>query len=146
MIDAGAQAVAATHVFPVRVYYEDTDALGIVYYANYFKFAERARTEMLRELGFPRSGSDGTVSFTVRRCAADYIKPAHLDDALEVHTKILSVGGASVSADQTVKREGDDIARLEVRLACLGAEGRAARMPAALRQALSKFSERKGQR
>jgi acyl-CoA thioester hydrolase len=140
------KANSAAHVFPIRVYYEDTDAGGVVYYANYFKFAERARTEMLRELGFPRSGADGSVSFAVRRCAADYIKPAHLDDALEVHTKIRSVGGASVFADQTVKREGDEIARLEVRLACLGAGGRAARMPSALRQALSDFSEQKGQR
>ena len=73
------------HVFPVRVYYEDTDAGGIVYYANYLKFAERARTELLRIAGITHSDlmAESGVAFAVRHCAADFIKPARLDDPLD---------------------------------------------------------------
>src|SRR6266487_2207381 len=79
-------ASGMTHSMPLRVYYEDTDAAGIVYYANYLKFAERGRTEMMRALGFAHSSiraETGTV-FTVRRLSADYRSPARLDDALTV--------------------------------------------------------------
>src|SRR5262249_19258454 len=92
------------HVFPVRVYYEDTDAAGIVYYANYLKFAERARTEMLRAHGFEHGGIGAGLAFAVRSCAVDYLRPARLDDALEVRTRITRVGGASLEADQDICR------------------------------------------
>ena len=94
------------HVFTVRVYFEDTDAGGVVYYANYFKYAERARTEMMRELGVESSRlmqGDGIV-LAVRRCSAEYHKPARLDDQLAIRTRLLAVGGASLTAEQRVTR------------------------------------------
>ena len=128
------------HVFPLRVYYEDTDAGGVVYYANYLRFAERARTEYLRSVGTDNQtlmAEDG-IAFTVRQCAVDYMQPAYLDDALTVHTQFLEVGGASLRAEQTVKRDADDLARLLVRLACVGNDGKPKRMPKALRAAFAK--------
>ena len=127
------------HIFPLRVYYEDTDAGGIVYYANYLRFAERARTEYLRSVGADHQtllAEDG-VAFTVRQCSVDYMSPAFLDDPLEVHTRFLEVRGASLSAEQVVKRKTDELASLNVRLACVGDDGRPRRMPTALRSALS---------
>ena len=127
------------HIFPLRVYYEDTDAGGIVYYANYLRFAERARTEYLRSVGADHQtllAEDG-IAFTVRQCSVDYMSPAFLDDPLEVHTRFLEVRGASLRAEQVVKRKMDELARLTVRLACVGGDGLPRRMPAALRSALS---------
>lgn len=128
---------ALEHVFPLRVYYEDTDAAGIVYYANYLKFAERARTEMLRSRGFDHrrlDARDGVV-FAVRACSADYLLPARLDDALEVHTRVTHIGGATLEADQDIKREDAVLTRLKVRLACINQAGRPVRIPAAIRAA-----------
>ena len=127
------------HIFPLRVYYEDTDAGGIVYYANYLRFAERARTEYLRSVGADHQtllAEDG-IAFTVRQCSVDYMSPAFLDDPLEVHTRFLEVRGASLRAEQVVKRKTDELASLNVRLACVGDDGRPRRMPTAFRSALS---------
>lgn len=130
---------AGVHVLPLRVYYEDTDAAGIVYYANYLKFAERARTEMMRAAGTGhRERMDAAgVLWAVRRCNADYLSPARLDDAIEVRSWIVDVGAARLDLGQTVRRDGIDLARLSLRLACIDrVHGRAARLPAALRAAL----------
>ena len=127
------------HIFPLRVYYEDTDAGGIVCYANYLRFAERARTEYLRSVGADHQtllAEDG-IAFAVRQCSVDYMSPAFLDDPLEVHTRFLEVRGASLLAEQVVKRKTDELASLNVRLACVGDDGRPRRMPTALRSALS---------
>jgi acyl-CoA thioester hydrolase len=129
---------AADHIFPLRVYYEDTDAAGIVYYANYLKFAERARTEFLRTLGGRHSAlrdQDG-VAFVVRSVAADYDHPARLDDEIAVRTRLTSVGGASMTMDQNVEREDHLLVKMSVRLGCVGVEGKPARIPAELRVAL----------
>src|SRR5438132_6793513 len=103
-----------THSMPLRVYYEDTDAAGIVYYANYLKFAERGRTEMMRTLGFAHSGirAETGIIFTVRRLAADYRSPARLDDALSVDTRILEIGGATLLLDQEISRDGSVLVAL----------------------------------
>jgi len=126
------------HVFPVRVYYEDTDAGGVVYYANYLKFAERAPTEMMHLLdaGYRDLIAERTVAFAVRRCEVDFLAPARLDDVLEVRTSVTEAGGASVTAAQVIRRGADEITRIRVRLACVDAAGRPARIPAALRTAL----------
>jgi len=127
------------HRLPVRVYYEDTDAAGIVYYANHLKFAERARTEMLRCLGLDhtRLREAYGLAFAVRRCAADYLGPARLDDLLEVETRIVGLGGASIDLVQEVRCAGRVIVRLEVRLALLGADLRPARLPGALHRIIA---------
>lgn len=131
------------HCWPIRVYYEDTDAGGIVYYANYLKFAERARTEMMRELGTSHSEMIETeeLSFAVSRCEVDYLKSARLDDLLEVRTRIVEVGGATLDALQVIRRNQDDVARLKVRLACVNRDGRARRIPASVRAALTRFQQ-----
>ena len=105
-----------THVYPVRVYYDDTDAAGIVYYANYLRMAERARTEMLRTLGAAPAeiAAAHDVNFAVRRCEIDFLRPARLDDLLDVETRLLELGGASVDAEQIVKRDGADLVRLRI--------------------------------
>lgn len=126
------------HVFPVRVYYEDTDSGGVVYYANYLRFAERARTEMLRAAGLDHVellNRDGVV-FAVRRCDAEFIKPAGLDDMLEVHTGNIELHGASLSMEQAVKRGGETLVHMKLRLACLTQSGRPARLPERVRRAL----------
>lgn len=132
------------HVLPMRIYYEDTDAAGIVYYANYLKFAERARTEMIRNLGFEhrRSVAEAGVAFAVRSCAAEYLLPARLDDEIAVHTRIDAVGGASLRATQrVVRRDGErnetELVELKIRLAVLDQAQRPARMPADLRAAVT---------
>lgn len=135
--------VAGTHVLPVRVYYEDTDAGGIVYYANYLKFAERARTEFLRDVcggHYARMLDDG-MGFVVRRCTVEYRRPARLDDLLEVRSRILDSGGARLSAEQVVRRGGDELVRMTIDLACIGPDGRPARMPGPLRAAIEGFRD-----
>ena len=130
-----------THRFALRVYYEDTDAAGIVYYANYLKFAERARTEMLRSVGFEQEKlrrTDGRV-FAVRRCSADYLAPARLDDELVVETRLVALGGASLAVEQVIRRGERALVRLALRLACLDPAGKPARLPSLLRMALAPF-------
>jgi acyl-CoA thioester hydrolase len=134
------EAAAQEHRFPLRVYYEDTDAAGIVYYANYLKFAERARTEMLRAIGVEhRSLRDETgVAFAVRRCDVEYMAPARLDDLLEVRTRITDLRGAAIEAEQVVTRGNDELARLKVMLVCVGPGGNATRIPKPVRQAFAR--------
>jgi acyl-CoA thioester hydrolase len=131
------------HRFHARVYYEDTDAVGIVYYANYLKFAERARTEILRDAGISQQkiAAEDRVVFPVRAVSVEYLLPAKLDDALTIESELLELGGASARARQTVKRAGDgaDLAVLEVRLACVGLDdGKPRRWPASVKAALAR--------
>ena len=134
---------SAEFVWPVRVYYEDTDAAGVVYYANYLKFMERARTEWLRTLGFDQSRlSDGAagVVFAVRSLNMEYIRPARFDDHLQVRTRIARSGRASLVFDQSIDRGVDDelLCRASVKVGCLDATAfRPAPMPEALRKELS---------
>ena len=127
-----------THSMPMRVYYEDTDAAGIVYYANYLKFAERGRTEMMRNLGFAHSAvaAEAGLVFTVRRCSADYRAAARLDDMLTVETRIAEIGGATLLLDQQIRRDGETIVAVDVLVACVGRDGRPRRLPPRLRAAL----------
>ena len=132
---------AKAHIFPVRVYYEDTDAGGIVYYANYLRFAERARTEMLRRLGIESSKlmAEAGVAFAVRRCAADFRRPARLDDTLEVQTRLIELGGASLELEQRIVQagSGSEVVDLVLTLACMTATGKPARIPPAIRRRLT---------
>ncbi|WP_448190532.1 tol-pal system-associated acyl-CoA thioesterase [Azospirillum sp. sgz301742] len=132
------------HRFPVRVYYEDTDAGNIVYHANYLRFIERARTEMLRLLGWDHTGllQDQGVSFAVRRCEIDFVAPARLDDTLEVETRIIDIGGASFAVEQIIRRDGKELARADVKVATLNRAGRPARLSAGVRAVLKDLQER----
>lgn len=108
-------------VWPVRVYWEDTDAGGVVYYANYLKFLERARSEWLRSLGFEQdelAARDG-VLFVVRRVEADYLRPARFNDMLAVSSRLLDVGRASLEMTQTILRGAERLLEARVRAACV---------------------------
>ena len=122
------------HRFDLRVYYEDTDLAGIVYYANYLKFIERARSEWVRGLGVDQAAmkADGLV-FAVRRVVAEYLRPAVYDDVLQVRTAVWAGTGARLQLQQGVWRGEEQVFDAEVTLVCLGAEGRAVRFPKALR-------------
>ena len=127
------------HHFPIRVYYEDTDAAGIVYYANYLKFAERARTEMMRDRGASHEQlrQEHGLTFVVKHCAADYRAPARLDDVLDVRTHIGKVAGASLSLRQPIYCNDRLLVSVDVRLALLNEAMRPARIPEALIAALT---------
>ncbi len=129
---------AGVHSMMLRVYYEDTDVGGLVYYANYLKFAERARTEWLRALGFGNSGlvESAGASWVVCRCEIDYLRPARLDDEVEVRTRVVALGGASADLEQIVLRGAVDLARLLLRLAFVTPAGKPRRLPATLRAAM----------
>ena len=138
-MSAAVGGAGLTHTMPLRVYYEDTDAAGIVYYANYLKFAERGRTEMMRALGFAHSGiaAETGIVFTVRQVSVDFRLPARLDDRLSVETRIVEIGGARLLLDQRVCRDGTILAALDIVVACVGRDGRPRRIPPALRAALA---------
>ncbi|HVE51011.1 MAG TPA: tol-pal system-associated acyl-CoA thioesterase [Casimicrobiaceae bacterium] len=110
-----------TFTFPVRVYYEDTDAAGVVYYANYLRFLERARTEWLASLGHSIAQLERThgIVFVVRRVEIDFKIPARLDDRLDVTVTIDTLGRASLTLLQDVRRVDDILARARVMLACV---------------------------
>ena len=117
---------------PLRVYIEDTDAGGIVYYVNYLKFIERARTEFMRSLGLGRDAIfNRELMFVVRRVDAEYRAPARLDDALEATARLVRVGGASLALEQDVRRAEERLMEARVDLACVDpASLRPRRMPA----------------
>jgi len=130
-------------LYPVRVYYEDTDAAGLVYYANYFKFVERARTEMLRRLGFgqERLRAESGLVFLVRRSTADFLLPARLDDDLVVVSRLAGLGAATLDLDQEVRRGETALVRLAFQIAAVGPSGRPQRLPPPLRAALLSLNE-----
>lgn len=130
---------ARQFVLPIRVYYEDTDAAGVVYYANYFKFCERARTEWLRTQGFANGAllAERNLAFVVKHVTGDYRASAVLDDALEVVSRLDKLGGASIAFHQTVSR-GEEIlfdARIVVACVDMGAR-RACQIPAEVKRQL----------
>ena len=132
----------AGHRFAIRVYYEDTDAGGVVYHANYLGFAERARTEALRDLGVPHAQMqrEHGLIFMVRRVKLDYLAPARLDDSLSVLTTVTAVRGATVELRQQILLEDRLLVNAELQLACVQAEvGRPGRIPARWRDALAQL-------
>ena len=127
------------HSFQLRVYYEDTDLAGIVYYANYLKFIERARSEWVRGLGIDQAQlreKQGLV-FAVRRVEAEYLRPAVFDDLLTVQTTLADHSGARLVLDQAVLRGVETLFTARVTLVCLTAAGTPTRFPTALRAALT---------
>ncbi|MGJ8586004.1 MAG: tol-pal system-associated acyl-CoA thioesterase [Marinosulfonomonas sp.] len=127
---------SAHHRFPVRVYYEDTDLAGIVYYANYLKFIERARTEFVRGLGIDQTELKDQLGlvFAVRRVEADYLRPGKFDDVLTVATTVAEVTGARIVLRQDVLREDALLFSAVVTLVAIGMDGGAKRLPADIRR------------
>jgi acyl-CoA thioester hydrolase len=127
------------HQFRTRVYYEDTDLAGIVYYANYLKFIERARTEWVESLGVDQMVVKARLGivFAVRRVEADFLRPAKFGDELVVQTVLRQLGGARLVLEQTVLRGQERLFAALVTLVCLTDDGHAARLPAELRAQLA---------
>lgn len=131
-----------SHAFALRVYYEDTDLAGIVYYANYLKFIERARTEWVRGLGVDqRALKAAGLVFAVRRVEADYLRPARFDDELVVQTVVTSVTGARIVLQQDITRGPERLFAAQVVLVCLLDSGQPARLPAELRRVLDRAAQ-----
>ncbi len=132
------------HQHKIRVYYEDTDAGGVVYHAGYLRFAERARTEALRDLGVPHAELvtlHGLI-FMVRRAKLDYLAPSRLDDSLTIATRLVSLHAASVVLRQTAMRDGSVICDAELTLVCVRQDNvRPARIPPRWRAALAELME-----
>lgn len=129
------------HIWPVRVYFEDTDAGGVVYHANYLKFTERARTEMLRSLEADHAAMirDEQIMFVVKQCTLEYHKPAKLDDALAVHTSVKQIGNASLTLQQNVYRDDLLLTTTEVVLVSVNAAWQACRIPASIRSKMETY-------
>jgi len=122
------------HRFTCRIYYEDTDFAGIVYYANYLKFIERARSEYVRELGLDQTATkrDTGVVFAVRRVEADYLSPARFDDVIEVRTAPIKASAAQIVLDQSIWLDDRALFQSQVTLVALKPNGRPTRLPKVL--------------
>jgi len=131
-----------THQITARIYYEDTDAGGVVYHANHLKFAERARTELLRFLGFENKSIFDLhgVIFVVRRIEADYIRPGRLDDLLTIKTTIAEVKKTSVLMKQTIFRHEEKIFDMNIALVCIdGDKHKPTALPADVKTAFERY-------
>jgi acyl-CoA thioester hydrolase len=129
--------MTAAHTLPVRVYWEDTDASGLVYHTSYVRFMERGRTELLRSLGLDQrpllEGAAGAPTFfVVRAMQLDFMRPAVMDDLLSVETRVLELGGASLTLDQRVLRGEEKLVTATVKVVCVES-GRAKRLPSDVR-------------
>ena len=128
------------HIMPIRIYYEDTDAGGVVYHARYVSFCERARSDCLRLLGIHQSCFDN-INFVVRRMVCDFLKPARLDDLLEVHTRFLEMAGARVEIGQEVMLNGNTVFKADVTVALVDARGRPKRLPESMAERFRRMPE-----
>ena len=124
--------IGQTHIYPLRVYYEDTDQQGIVFYANYLKYFERGRTEFLRHLGTPPGEIEQIYDrlFVVARADVSYHIPAKLDDILQVHTRLEQLGRVKLLMDQRLMRGDNLIAKGELTIAIIDRAGRPSALPA----------------
>jgi acyl-CoA thioester hydrolase len=142
--DLAGRIEGETHVLPIRVYFEDTDFAGLVYHANYLKFCERGRSDFIRLLGInhqslanPKEGE--AAVFVVRHIEIDYLKPARLDDVLEVVTRCAEMGGASLALTQEVRRDGVVLVRARVTVVLVSGSGKPQRLGQLVRGALERF-------
>ena len=129
-------------VFPVRVYYEDTDFSGVVYHANYLRFMERGRSEFLRAADLRHEGllkADEPLAWVVRRMSLDFAKPARVDEALSVRTTPIDVTGARMVLRQEIRRDADTLVSAEVEVCVITLSGKPRRIPPAVRAKLETF-------
>ena len=126
--DLAGRIAGGVHMLPIRVYYEDTDFSGAVYHANYLKFCERARSDCLRLLGIHHSELHGTASFVVRRMVCDFLKPALIDNLLEVQTRFVEFAGARMELSQWVMRAHEKLFEAKVTVALVDGKGKPKRL------------------
>jgi acyl-CoA thioester hydrolase len=142
LLPTGGELRGRLHVLPVRVYYEDTDAAGVVYHSNYLRFCERGRTEMLRAIGIElgQVQAEDKLVFVVHKGEIAWRRPARLDDALTVETALTKMGRATVSLRQVIRRGPEDIVQFTVDVACMDiASSKATPVPAHLRSKFEAF-------
>ncbi|HUO93490.1 MAG TPA: YbgC/FadM family acyl-CoA thioesterase [Rhizomicrobium sp.] len=128
-----------THILPVRIYYEDTDLSGVVYHANYLRYMERGRSEYFRAAGITRLAmleAEEPAAWTLRKAALEYLKPARVDDLIEVHTVCTAVTGARMTANQKIYAQGALLTRGEVEACIITLSGRPRRIPLEMRHIL----------
>ena len=141
--DLAGRIAGRTHVLPVRVYFEDTDFSGLAYHGSYVRWCERGRSDWLRLLNVHHNeliGGSDPAAFVVRRLTIDYLKPARIDEALEVVTSLASLTAATLALNQDVRRDGTVLAKAAVLVVLLNSKGRPVRLPAQLRAAISTTS------
>ena len=132
------------HTTDIRVYYEDTDACGIVYHANFVNFAERARCELLRHVGHPASQVEEEfgIMFIIKHIDVNYIAPAKLDDALQVATSVAEMNNSSFKMRQNIRKDGADICKIMITVVCVDMEKvKPVRLPDILRNAFAPYLE-----
>jgi len=128
------------HILPIRIYYEDTDLSGIVYHANYLRFMERGRSEFFRSAGITRLAmldDAEPTAWTLRKVALEYLRPARIDDLIEVHTTLTGLSGARMSADQKIYHEGQMLTRGTVEACIITLSGKPRRIPEEFREKLA---------
>lgn len=135
---AGRLTGEGAHVVAVRVYYEDTDAGGVVYHTNYLKYCERGRTDFLRLLGIHQS-QFSDMGFVVRRAHCEFLKPARLDDVLEVETRLADSGGVRVLLAQRITRDGATLFSADITAVLVDGQGRPRRLPEGLRACFARL-------
>lgn len=133
------------HILPIRVYFEDTDFTGLVYHASYIRWCERGRSDFVRLLGLdhhtlmtPQDGSD-SCAFVVRHLEADYLRPAKIDDILEVITECDEIGGASLSLAQKIMRGDDVLIKVKVKVVLISDKGKPQRLGTLANDAFAKL-------
>jgi acyl-CoA thioester hydrolase len=130
------------HILPVRIYYADTDLSGIVYHANYMVYMERGRSEFFRAAGIARLAqldSPEPTAWTLRKVQIEYLKPARIDDLIEVHTMLTELSGARMNADQNVYLNGEMLTRSAIEACVITLDGKPRRIPQDIRDKLSPF-------
>ena len=130
-----------THKVDYRVYYEDTDALGIMYHSNYINFCERGRTEMLRDLDLPASQTHEKlgIGFVIRHIECDYLKMVKLDDLLTVQTNVLTMKNTSFIMRQTIFCQSSPVFKMDITIVCVNAAGKPIKTPEGLREKFSNY-------
>ena len=148
--DLAGRIEGAKHILPVRVYHEDTDFTGLVYHANYLKFCERGRSDFVRLAGlsqtgmFTGKGAREPAAFVVRHMDVDFLKPARMDDVLEIVTSVDEIGGAAMTLLQEVTRDKTVLTRLRIKIVLVGASGKPGRLGELVRASLEPFINKEG--
>lgn len=131
-----------THLLPLRIYYEDTDLSGVVYHANYLRFMERGRSEFFRAVGISKLASleaPDPTAWTLRRVEIDYLRPARLDDLIELRTTLAELGGARMIAAQEIVKSGTVLVKARVEACIMTLAGKPCRIPQEMRDKLAPF-------
>jgi acyl-CoA thioester hydrolase len=142
MIEAFGRFDGKTHILPIRVYYEDTDLSGLVYHANYLRYMERGRSEFFRAAGIARLAQlddPEPTAWTLRKVSLEYFRPARIDDLIEVHTRCIALSGARMTADQSVRKDGELLTQGQVEACIITLSGKPRRIPQPVRDKLMPF-------